>query len=207
MSGKIITLCGSARFEAWFKTWNLALTLAGHTVFSLAAYPSDFAKPPSGDDARDPEWHKWYSEVDKLELDAAHRRKIDASDAVLILNPFGYIGESTLKEIAYAQAGPDRKEMYALESWAKGQCVFEAAPVMAPWERGMSYKEEAVRAARSFGVLGKGSPIDTFSPYFRQIWDGAGEWNLLGPGGDRRTNIVQMVKARIKEATGGGWGT
>jgi hypothetical protein len=37
-------------------------------------------------------------------LDALHMRKIDLADRVLIVNPGGYIGESTRREIAYAQA-------------------------------------------------------------------------------------------------------
>lgn len=41
----------------------------------------------------------------KAVLDALHLRKIDLADRVLIVNPGGYIGESTRREIAYAQAG------------------------------------------------------------------------------------------------------
>lgn len=37
-------------------------------------------------------------------LDALHLRKIDLADRVLVVNPGGYIGESTDREIAYARA-------------------------------------------------------------------------------------------------------
>lgn len=37
-------------------------------------------------------------------LSAVHRRKIDVADRILVVNPGGYIGESTAGEIAYAQA-------------------------------------------------------------------------------------------------------
>ncbi|MEK4241510.1 hypothetical protein NYE39_05840 [Janibacter sp. FSL W8-0316] len=37
-------------------------------------------------------------------LDALHLRKIDLADRVLVVNPGGYIGESTRSEIAYAHA-------------------------------------------------------------------------------------------------------
>lgn len=37
-------------------------------------------------------------------LDALHLRKIDLADRILVVNPGGYIGESTRREIAYAQA-------------------------------------------------------------------------------------------------------
>jgi hypothetical protein len=37
-------------------------------------------------------------------LDALHRHKIDLADRVLVVNPGGYIGEATSREIAYAHA-------------------------------------------------------------------------------------------------------
>lgn len=40
----------------------------------------------------------------KVVLDDLHRRKIDLADRVLVVNPNGYIGESTRREISYAQA-------------------------------------------------------------------------------------------------------
>ncbi|MFB7855096.1 hypothetical protein [Rhodococcus qingshengii] len=40
----------------------------------------------------------------KILLDALHLRKIDLADRVLVVNPRGYIGESTRREIAYAHA-------------------------------------------------------------------------------------------------------
>ena len=40
----------------------------------------------------------------KAVLDALHLRKIDLADRILIVNPGGYVGESTRREIAYAQA-------------------------------------------------------------------------------------------------------
>lgn len=37
-------------------------------------------------------------------LDELHLRKIDLADEVLVINVGGYIGESTRREIAYAEA-------------------------------------------------------------------------------------------------------
>lgn len=37
-------------------------------------------------------------------LDALHLRKIDLADRVLVVNPGGYVGESTRREIDYARA-------------------------------------------------------------------------------------------------------
>lgn len=103
----IVTLCGSARFEQDFKDWNERLTLKGHTVFSLAVYPSD----------KDGE-KNWYTDNEKKELDAAHFRKIDASDAIFVLNRDGYIGESTRNEIGHA--------------WAQGKQIVYAYRGMLP---------------------------------------------------------------------------
>ena len=44
------------------------------------------------------------SDEQKTALDALHLRKIDLADRVLVVNPGGYIGESTSREIAYALA-------------------------------------------------------------------------------------------------------
>lgn len=100
---KVITLCGSARFEAAFKRWNETLTLEGHAVFSLSVYPSDKA----GKD--------WYTAEEKVMLDRAHKMKIDASDEVFVVDVDyaiahakvqhpPYIGDSTRSEIAHAEA-------------------------------------------------------------------------------------------------------
>lgn len=92
MKSQIITLCGSARFEEHFHFWSKVLTLSGHTVFSLACFPSI----EGGKD--------WYTREAKELLDEAHKLKILRSDAILILNVDDYIGDSTRKEILWAQA-------------------------------------------------------------------------------------------------------
>ncbi|WP_407662258.1 hypothetical protein [Microbacterium timonense] len=45
-----------------------------------------------------------FSEEQKTLLGALHLRKIDLADRVLVVNPGGYVGESTAREIAYARA-------------------------------------------------------------------------------------------------------
>ncbi|WP_442928175.1 hypothetical protein [Microbacterium sp. CCNWLW41] len=42
--------------------------------------------------------------LQKAVLDALHLRKIDLADRVLVVNPGGYVGDSTRREIAYARA-------------------------------------------------------------------------------------------------------
>lgn len=44
------------------------------------------------------------SDEQKTVLDALHLCKIDLADRVLVVNPGGYVGESTSREIAYAHA-------------------------------------------------------------------------------------------------------
>lgn len=86
----IVCLCGSTRFSQAFRDANLRETLAGKIVLSIGCDTKsdhDLALGP----------------VDKTALDLLHFFKIDLADEVLILNVGGYVGESTRREIAYAQ--------------------------------------------------------------------------------------------------------
>lgn len=86
-----ITLCGSAKFEQLFHELNERLTLGGHVVYALSVYPSFKAGNKN-----------WYTETQKLILDKIHMKKIDESDAIVVINPQNYIGMSTAKEIRHA---------------------------------------------------------------------------------------------------------
>lgn len=133
----IITLCGSARFEPYFKVWNEVLTLAGHVVFSLSVYPSDKQGVKT-----------WYSQAEKEILDKAHFLKIDASDAILVINRYGYIGASTLNEVSYAMM--NGKTVYALESWGQGLGIECASPIDTTSRSGIRY---------AYDLLGPGGPF------------------------------------------------
>ena len=166
----IITLCGSARFEPWYHMWNEALSLAGHVVFGLAAWPSMHDR------------REWYSEDEKNVLDYVHKRKIDASDAILVLNVFAYIGESTLNEIEYARRHEVRTHF--LESWGMGLGI------------GGNHNVETRAARDMYKVpLGYGSPISTVEDY-----EHPSPWDLLGDGGLRRSSIVDRLQARTLAA-------
>jgi len=102
MKSQTITLCGSARFEKHFHAWNKILTLSGHTVFSLGCFPS-----VEGD-------KDWYTDAQKALLDQVHKVKILRSDAILVLNVGGYIGNSTFSEMQFAKLLD--KEIYAIAS-------------------------------------------------------------------------------------------
>ncbi|WP_371407961.1 hypothetical protein OHA10_18685 [Kribbella sp. NBC_00662] len=70
---------------------NRDLTFAGAIVVAPGVFPSA-------------EVDEVVSDEQKSALGALHLRKIDLADRVLVVNPGGYIGESTSREIAYARA-------------------------------------------------------------------------------------------------------
>lgn len=87
----IVCLCGSTRFKDTFAEANFRETLAGRIVLSIGCdTKSDTALGLTADD--------------KIRLDALHFRKIELADEVLILDVDGYIGESTRRELAHAEA-------------------------------------------------------------------------------------------------------
>ena len=98
---KVITLCGSTRFKTEFLDAQKRLTLDGNIVISVGLFGH------SGDD-------EVWTEGTKEMLDNMHKRKIDMSDAIYVINPGGYIGESTRSEIDYAKA--NGKEIMYLEN-------------------------------------------------------------------------------------------
>lgn len=91
---KVVCLCGSTRFYPQFQEANFHETMAGNIVLSVGFYPHS------------PEAHGegvGITTAEKIRLDELHKRKIDLSDEVYVLNVRGYIGESTRAEIAYAK--------------------------------------------------------------------------------------------------------
>lgn len=82
---EIVCICGSSKFMTEMRAKNRELTFAGVIVVA----PSEADVLPTPDE--------------KVVLDALHLRKIDLADRVLIVNPGGYVGEATRREIAYAQ--------------------------------------------------------------------------------------------------------
>lgn len=94
-----ITLCGSTKFKAAFEKWNRRLSLEGHSVYSVAFFGHAGER---------------LTAEQKTALDAVHLRKIDNSDVVFVLDVGGYLGESTRREIAYAES--EGKEVRYLSS-------------------------------------------------------------------------------------------
>jgi hypothetical protein len=73
---------------------NYQETMAGRIVLSVGFFPH------SSEEAHGE--HIGITPEQKIQLDELHKRKIDLADEILVLNVGGYIGESTLSEIAYA---------------------------------------------------------------------------------------------------------
>ena len=94
---RVVCLCGSTRFWREFQAAGLRETMAGRIVLSIGAASGTDDKH-FGNLPREE-----YDRV-KTMLDELHKRKIDLSDEVLILNVGGYIGESTRSELEYAKA-------------------------------------------------------------------------------------------------------
>lgn len=93
-----LALIGSARFEQdWIKV-NMALTLAGHTVYSLSVFPSQANMLEMESEGAE---HEWYTSQQKTMLDLVHLAKIEESDAVVLINRDGYVGESTRREMLW----------------------------------------------------------------------------------------------------------
>lgn len=83
---EIVCICGSARFVEEMREVNRVLTFGGIIVLA----PGEVGAAVSAEQ--------------KVVLDALHLRKIDLADRVVVVNPGGYVGESTTREIEYARA-------------------------------------------------------------------------------------------------------
>ncbi|UZN03527.1 hypothetical protein [Cellulomonas sp. S1-8] len=83
---EIVCICGSSRFVDEMRAANRDLTLAGVIVVARG------------------EANEVMTEAQKAALGALHLRKIELADRVLVVNPGGYVGESTSREIAHAHA-------------------------------------------------------------------------------------------------------
>lgn len=88
-ASKIVCICGSTRFRAEIAEANRLETLDGRFVLAPGAFGHD------GDPM---------TNENKVRLDALRHRKIYLADEVLVVNPGGYIRESTTREIAYVHA-------------------------------------------------------------------------------------------------------
>lgn len=98
-----VTICGSLRFEDDIQKWHEALAFGGYTPYCMVAMPSQHNNKK-----------EWYSTHEKMILDLIHLSKIEESDAVLVVDVDGYIGESTQREVWWAKIR-DKAIYYASE--------------------------------------------------------------------------------------------
>lgn len=89
----VVTLCGSTRFREQFEEIQRELSLQGKIVLSVGCFGH------SGDL---PAEHCQDGHPVKERLDSLHIRKIDFAEEVYVIDPGGYIGTSTAREIAHA---------------------------------------------------------------------------------------------------------
>ena len=92
----VITLCGSTRFKEEFERVQKELTLKAYIVISVGLFGH------SGDDEV---WEGMSEDTlteTKRMLDDMHKRKIDMAGAIYVVNPGGYLGQSTWSEVSYA---------------------------------------------------------------------------------------------------------
>lgn len=99
---EIITLCGSTKFKEDFQTIQEQLTLQNKIVISVGLFGH-----------ADNKFKTVITPEVKIMLDELHKRKIDLSDSIYVINKNGYIGESTQSEIKYAKQ--HNKNIYYLE--------------------------------------------------------------------------------------------
>jgi len=100
---KVITLCGSTRFKDQFIEAQKDLTLKGNIVITVGLFGHSGDSEALNDEV-------------KAMLDDIHKRKIDMSDEIFVINVGGYIGNSTKSEIEYAKAhGKEVKYLEAIE--------------------------------------------------------------------------------------------
>ena len=93
----VVTLCGSTRFKEKFLQIQKEMTLRGYIVISVGLFGH------SGDEEVWEGMDEDSLTQTKMMLDDMHKSKIDMADEIFVINPNGYIGESTWSEICYAR--------------------------------------------------------------------------------------------------------
>ncbi len=86
------------RFQADMIYWAYKLELEGNCVLSAVYSPDE---------------KRILTDEENLMLDVLHKKKIDLSDAIFVVNKNGYIGDATRKEIEYAEK--NHKEILYME--------------------------------------------------------------------------------------------
>lgn len=132
---KVITLCGSTRFKDEFLEAQKRLTLESNIVISVGLFGH------SGDDV------VWTEGVKDM-LDRQHLAKIDLADEIFVINVGGYIGDSTRREIAYAEF--KGKTIKYMENSKKASIYENYAALRELHDAGRISDEDYEQAGRDF---------------------------------------------------------
>ena len=132
---KVITLCGSTRFKEEFLEAQKRLTLEGNIVVSVGLFGH------SGDDV------VWTEGVKDM-LDRQHLAKIDLADEIFVINVGGYIGDSTRREIAYAEF--KGKTITYLEECGKASIYDNSIAIEELHDSGKLSDEDYEKASQDF---------------------------------------------------------
>ena len=132
---KVITLCGSTRFKNEFLEAQKRLTLEGNVVITVGLFGH------SGDDV------VWTEGVKDM-LDRQHLAKIDLADEIFVINVGGYIGDSTRREIAYAEF--KGKTIKYMENSKKASIYENYAALRELHDAGRISDEDFEQAGRDF---------------------------------------------------------
>lgn len=92
----VVTLCGSTKFKDEYMRVQKELTLKGYIVLTVGLFGH------SGDSEVWENMDEGTLTKTKEMVDDMHKRKIDMSDEIFVINVGGYIGQSTKSEIEYA---------------------------------------------------------------------------------------------------------
>ena len=87
---KVITLCGSHKFEDAFRRVKRDLTMLGYIVIDPYIFNQDM------------EYERSFVKNNKDLLASIHEKRILMSDGIYVVNTYGYIGEDTEREIQFA---------------------------------------------------------------------------------------------------------
>jgi hypothetical protein len=113
-----VCLCGSARFLAEFRDANLHLTARGLSVMSMAAVDEDAVGMVKSSPSL------------KTVFDLVHLNKILMTDCIVVVGD-GYIGESTAREIVWANM--QGKGIYAVRNYVGARILTNASEKTGDW--------------------------------------------------------------------------
>lgn len=100
MRPKVVCICGSTRFADFHAICRWKLEQTGEHICVMINYLPPWYAEQQGWNGHD---HFGEASGTNEALDELHLRKIDMADEVLVVDVGGYYGDSTRREVAYAE--------------------------------------------------------------------------------------------------------